>query len=76
MLKIIKLGKGLSRNEKAKTYREKTHYIKKCYNCKTKFTYQFEDIRVYVEGDEYVTCPKCNDSNYIFFRRKYRKGNK
>lgn len=77
MKTIIKECKGKTREEKYKEkYKEKT-YIKKCSNCKSKFTYQNEDIYSVLGFDEslweYVDCPVCNYENSFIIKRRYRK---
>lgn len=61
---------------KEEKHDEKT-YIKKCGNCKSKFTYQNEDIYSVWGFDEslweYVDCPVCNYDNSLIIKRRYRK---
>ena len=64
-----------------KTKREKQNekiYIKKCWNCKSKFTYQKEDIQTHLGFDpdywEDVECPVCYHRCDIgFIKRRYRE---
>lgn len=73
MKKVIKIGKG-----KTKTYKKAEQlYVKKCWNCKSVFTYQNEDIGVHLGMSapdiwRDVICPVCNYKNDITIKRRYR----
>lgn len=73
MIKTIEERKGKTKLEK----KEEKTYIKKCWNCKSKFTYQNEDIKIGVglppDITEEVTCPVCYIRNNIIFKKRYRK---
>ena len=70
MITIIKEGKGKTTSQK---YRERI-YIKKCWNCKSKFTYQNDDINLncLYQTNE-VKCPVCGVFSTLLIKRKYRK---
>lgn len=66
MIKIIKKG--------YKIKPEDIIYVKKCYVCGCKFTYQLYDLHMGYD-DVYITCPDCGYYCNIFFKKKY-KGDK
>lgn len=68
---IIKECKEKTKSQK---YREKI-YIKKCWNCKSIFTYQNEDIIHSYNWDEFneVKCPVCASFEEIIIKRRYKK---
>lgn len=66
MIKIIKKG--------YKIKPEDIVYVKKCYVCGCKFTYQLYDLHMGYD-DVYITCPDCGYYCNIFFKKKY-KGDK
>ena len=66
---------------KKKTVKQKIDekvYIKKCWNCKSKFTYQKEDIETTLGFPpdiwEEVSCPVCNSCNCVNFKIRYFGG--
>ena len=68
---------------KKKTVKQKSAdkvYIKKCWNCKSKFTYQKEDIKTTLGYPpdiwEEVYCPVCNACNCVNFKIRYFGGKK
>lgn len=66
--------KTIINSPKTKTKLEKRaekKYIKKCWNCGTKYIYQLEDLRYGYESN-YVICPCCKSDNCIFIKRRYR----
>lgn len=68
MITILEKGTGKTRAEKRN---EKT-YIKKCWNCKSKFTYQLEDLNMSYDLDCFVDCLNCGASNSILFKMRYK----
>ena len=76
MKKVIKVGAAKTKTDK----KAEQLYVKKCWNCKSVFTYQNEDIEVVLgcyPGAIWteVSCPVCNQDNDITFKRRY-KGDK
>ena len=76
MKKVIKVGVVKTKTDK----KAEQLYVKKCWNCKSVFTYQNEDVEVYFgmsAPDMWrdVTCPVCNHENDLTFKRRY-KGDK
>lgn len=70
MIKIIEKGNKADKQDNK-------IYVKRCYNCGTKFTYQYEDIFAWIGYDDCyspknVGCPECNKRNMIFIKRRYR----
>lgn len=49
-------------------------YIKKCFWCKSIFTYTKDDIQWGMEFDQYIECPVCGHSVSVplFFKKKYK----
>ena len=70
MKNIIK--KGVNKTKIGKRNEQK--YIKKCWNCKTIFTYQHEDINYTFEKGDWVYCPECHCCCGILFHKKYKGG--
>ena len=74
MLKIIKECKKKTVTQK----RAEKVYIKKCWNCESKFTYQEDDINVTLGCTpdiwREVRCPVCNACNSINFKIRYFGG--
>lgn len=69
MKEIVKKGNEITR----KMILGERKYIKKCWNCKCKFTYQSKDMKWSMLHEcDYVECPECDTNLYITFRRKYR----
>ena len=73
MKKIIKVGVVKTKTDK----KAERLYVKKCWNCKTVFTYQNEDIDVHfgmIAPDMWreVICPICNHGNDLTFKRRYK----
>lgn len=68
---------------KKKTTKQKIDervYIKKCWNCKSKFTYQREDVSVNLglapDYFEDVECPVCKTCNLLTIKIRYFGGKK
>ena len=34
-------------------------FIKLCHNCNCEFTYDETDVKVALDGEEYICCPEC-----------------
>lgn len=69
MKTIIKKGVGKTKIEK----QNEKEYVKKCWNCKSIFIYQNEDLFNSYDYGRFVSCPKCASSNSILFKRKFKR---
>lgn len=76
MITIIKECKKKTKERK----RADRQYIKKCWNCKSKFLYQDEDVEVILsmcpDMLQSVTCPICYHKNDIYIKNRYWKINR
>lgn len=68
MKKTIIKGVGKTK----KQIRNEKLYIKKCWNCRSKFLYQREDINYNFDDFSWVSCPECHANCDILFKKRYR----